>query len=110
MAWSDDTAMLLRPHSAGRIYANFQSVDGPGSANAVFGRNHARLFAIKKTYSDHSCWREPLTIRLSSIHSGVAFIASPAPAPKLLSCRAGVTIAPISGSWTSKQTSDEPLI
>ena len=57
MAWGDDTARLLRPFSVGRMYANFQSVEGPDSGRQVFGRNHPRLIAIKKAYDPANFFR-----------------------------------------------------
>jgi len=48
--WADEARRLLRPSSGERIYANYQSYAGKGSAEAVFGSNLGRLIALKNKY------------------------------------------------------------
>jgi hypothetical protein len=47
----------LRPSSGERIYANYQSYAGKGSAQAVFGSNLARLIALKNKYDPTNFFR-----------------------------------------------------
>jgi len=57
MEWADRTEALLRRHSNGRIYANFQSVEGPETGRGVFGRNYERLAGIKAKYDPANFFR-----------------------------------------------------
>ena len=50
MRWADEVRRRLRPSAGERIYANYQSYAGKGSAEAVFGSNLARLIALKNKY------------------------------------------------------------
>jgi hypothetical protein len=51
--WADEARRLLRPSSGERIYANYQSYAGTGSAQAVFGSNHSRLLAPQEQIRPH---------------------------------------------------------
>jgi hypothetical protein len=42
MLWADEIRRLLRPSSGERIYANYQSHAGKGTAEAVYGSNYSR--------------------------------------------------------------------
>jgi hypothetical protein len=55
--WADEARRLLRPSSGERIYANYQSNAGKGSAEAVFGNNLARLVALKYKYDPTNFFR-----------------------------------------------------
>ena len=57
MPWADEARRLLRPSSGERIYANYQSYAGKGSAEAVFGGNHSRLVALKNKYDSTNFFR-----------------------------------------------------
>jgi hypothetical protein len=57
MLWADETRKLLRPVSGERIYANYQSYAGKGTAEAVFGSNYSRLFALKNKYDPTNFFR-----------------------------------------------------
>jgi FAD/FMN-containing dehydrogenase len=57
MRWADEVRRRLRPASGERIYANYQSYDGQGSAEAVFGANLARLAALKNRYDPANLFR-----------------------------------------------------
>jgi hypothetical protein len=57
MAWADETWHALRPASGERIYANYQTHEGKGTAQAVFGRNHSRLVSIKNIYDPDNIFR-----------------------------------------------------
>ena len=57
MPWADEACRLLRPSSGERIYANYQSDEGKGSAQAVFGSNHSRLVALKNKYDPTNLFR-----------------------------------------------------
>ena len=57
MPWADEACRLLRPSSGERIYANYQSYEGKGSAQAVFGGNHSRLVALKNKYDPTNLFR-----------------------------------------------------
>jgi FAD/FMN-containing dehydrogenase len=57
MPWADEACRLLRPASGERIYANYQSYTGKGSAEAVFGGNHSRLVALKNKYDPTNFFR-----------------------------------------------------
>ena len=57
MPWADEASRLLRPSSGERIYANYQSYEGKGSAQAVFGANHLRLVALKNKYDSTNLFR-----------------------------------------------------
>jgi hypothetical protein len=57
MRWADETCRLLRPSSGERIYANYQSHAGKGSAEAVFGSNLSRLVALKTKYDPTNFFR-----------------------------------------------------
>ena len=50
MPWANEARRLLRPSSSERIYANYQSYAGRGTAEAVFGGNYSRLVALKNKY------------------------------------------------------------
>ena len=45
--WADEARRLLQPSTGERIYANYQSHAGNGSASAVFGSNLGKLIALK---------------------------------------------------------------
>jgi hypothetical protein len=47
MAWAEEARQMLRPAAGERIYANYQSTEGNGSSEAVFGENRARVAALK---------------------------------------------------------------
>jgi FAD/FMN-containing dehydrogenase len=57
MTWVDQTGDLLRRYSSGRIYANYQSVEGPDSGLKVFDRNYPRLLAAKNKYDPENFFR-----------------------------------------------------
>jgi len=57
MPWVDEACGLLRPTVGERIYANYQSFEGKGSAQAVFGGNHSRLVTIKNKYDPTNVFR-----------------------------------------------------
>jgi hypothetical protein len=57
MRWADEARSLLRPSSAERIYANYQSYAGKGTAEAVFGSNYSRLVALKSKYDPTNLFR-----------------------------------------------------
>jgi hypothetical protein len=57
MLWADETRRLLRPSSGERIYANYQSYAGKGTAEAVFGSNYSRLVALKSKYDPTNFFR-----------------------------------------------------
>ena len=57
MHWADEARRLLRPSSGERIYANYQSYAGKGTAEAVFGSNHPRLVALKNKYDPTNFFR-----------------------------------------------------
>ena len=57
MPWADEARRLLRPSSGERIYANYQSYAGKGTAGAVFGSNHPRLVALKNKYDPTNFFR-----------------------------------------------------
>ena len=46
MLWADEARRLLRPSFAERIYANYQSYAGKGTAEAAFG---SKLFALSRS-------------------------------------------------------------
>ena len=66
MPWADETGRLLRPSSGERIYANYQSHAGKGSAEAVFGSNHARLVALKNKYDPTNVFRRNSNVEPTS--------------------------------------------
>lgn len=57
MPWADEARRMLRPSSGERIYANYQSYAGKGSAEAVFGSNHSRLIGLKNKYDPTNFFR-----------------------------------------------------
>jgi len=57
MLWADEARQLLRPSSSERIYANYQSYAGKGTAEAVFGSNYSRLVALKNKYDPTNFFR-----------------------------------------------------
>jgi FAD/FMN-containing dehydrogenase len=57
MLWADETRRLLRPSSGERIYANYQSHAGNGTAEAVYGSNYSRLVALKNKYDPTNFFR-----------------------------------------------------
>jgi hypothetical protein len=57
MHWTDEARRLLRPSSGERIYANYQSYAGKGTAEAVFGSNYSRLVALKNKYDPANFFR-----------------------------------------------------
>jgi hypothetical protein len=57
MQWVDDTWRMLRPASSERMYANFQTYEGKGSAQAVYGGNLARLAKLKATFDPANLFR-----------------------------------------------------
>jgi hypothetical protein len=56
-ALGNETRRLLRPSSAERIYANYQSYVGKGTPEAVFGSNYSRLVALKNKYDPTNFFR-----------------------------------------------------
>jgi len=66
MSWADEAFGLLRPSSGERIYANYQSYEGRGAAEAVFGSNHARLAALKRTYDPSNVFRRNSNVEPSA--------------------------------------------
>ena len=50
MAWTNQTWDLLQPHSGGRMYANYQSVEDESAVKAMYGRNYPRLASLKRKY------------------------------------------------------------
>jgi len=57
MLWANETHRLLRPPSGERIYVNYQTHAGKGSAEAVFGNNYSQLVALKKMYDPSNFFR-----------------------------------------------------
>jgi FAD/FMN-containing dehydrogenase len=57
LLWADEARKLLRPASGERIYANYQSYTGKGTAEAVFGANLSRLVALKNKYDPTNFFR-----------------------------------------------------
>ena len=57
MLWANETRRLLRPSSGERIYANYQSHAGKGTAEAVYGSNYSRLVALKNKYDPTNFFR-----------------------------------------------------
>ena len=57
MRWADDARRLLQAASGERIYANYQSHAGKGTAEAVFGSNLPRLVALKNKYDPDNVFR-----------------------------------------------------
>lgn len=57
MNWSNEARQFLRPASGERIYANYQTDTGKGSAEAVFGGNHSRLSVLKGKYDPTNFFR-----------------------------------------------------
>jgi hypothetical protein len=57
MRWAGEARRLLRPPSGERIYANYQSYAGKGTAQAVFGANHSRLAVLKRLYDPNNLFR-----------------------------------------------------
>jgi FAD/FMN-containing dehydrogenase len=55
--WADESLRLLRPVSAERIYANFQTYQAESGAAAVYGANLPRLARIKKKYDPENFFR-----------------------------------------------------
>ena len=66
MEWADETWRLLRPSSGERIYANYQTHEGKGTAQAVFGGNYSRLVAIKNKYDPDNTFRRNSNIEPSA--------------------------------------------
>lgn len=62
MKWAGDARALLRP-AAEQIYANYQSVEGKGTGQAVFGANHARLAALKTKYDPSNFFHRNSNVR-----------------------------------------------
>lgn len=56
--WVDETARQLRRYSGGRLYANFQSVEGREAAASVFAGNHRRLWELKRKYDPQNVFRQ----------------------------------------------------
>jgi hypothetical protein len=57
MLWAGEARKLLRPASGERIYANYQSYTGKGTAEAIFGANLSRLAALKTKYDPTNFFR-----------------------------------------------------
>jgi len=57
MLWADEARKLLRPSSGERIYANYQSYVGKGTAEAVFDANLSRLVVLKTKYDPTNFFR-----------------------------------------------------
>ncbi len=55
--WAGEARRLLRPTSGERIYVNYQSHAGKGSAEAAFGGNLAKLIALKSKYDPTNFFR-----------------------------------------------------
>lgn len=70
LSWASETSRRLWPYSGERIYSNFQSLEGKGSAEAVYGGNYARLAAIKAKVDPANFFRRnsniPPSLHLSS--------------------------------------------
>ncbi|AMY07645.1 6-hydroxy-D-nicotine oxidase [Luteitalea pratensis] len=66
MPWASEASRLLRASSGERIYANYQSHAGKGSAEAVYGSNHARLVALKNTYDPSNVFRRNSNVEPTS--------------------------------------------
>ena len=63
MAWVEETWKLLHPYSGGRIYANYQSVEGESAVMAVFAGNYSRLASIKRKYDPNNVFQRNQNIR-----------------------------------------------
>lgn len=55
--WADESIRLLRPTSAEKIYANFQTYEAKRGAAAVYGVNYSRLAGIKNKYDRDNFFR-----------------------------------------------------
>lgn len=55
--WAEEACRALRPSSGERIYANYQSSAGKGTAQAVFGSNLSRLVTLKNKYDPTNFFR-----------------------------------------------------
>jgi FAD/FMN-containing dehydrogenase len=63
MAWTNETWDLLQPYSGGRMYANYQSVEGESAVRAVYGRNYPRLASLKWKYDPANVLQRNQNIR-----------------------------------------------
>ena len=61
-AWLDETSRLLQPHSGGRLYVNYASVEGQRAAEAGYGRNYSRLASIKRRYDPDNVFHRNLNV------------------------------------------------
>jgi FAD/FMN-containing dehydrogenase len=57
LAWTAQARGRLRPASAERVYANYQSHADTQTPMAVFGGNHGRLAALKRKYDPSNLFR-----------------------------------------------------
>lgn len=57
MRWAEDARNLLRSRSRERIFSNYQTLEGAGAAQALFGNNHPRLIALKNKYDPTNFFR-----------------------------------------------------
>ena len=69
MRWAGEAWRLLRPSSDERIYANYQSHAGKGSAEAVFGTNLSRLVALKNKYDPTNFFRRNSNVEPSKVEA-----------------------------------------
>ncbi len=63
MEWADAAWRGLRAASGERIYTNYQSYEGRGSAEAAFGGNHSRLVLIKRKYDPSNLFHRNSDVR-----------------------------------------------
>jgi hypothetical protein len=63
LSWASEGSQFLRSVSGNRIYCNYQSFEGKRSAEAVFGRNLARLAAIKRKFDPSNFFRRNSNIK-----------------------------------------------
>lgn len=61
--WIDDTWTALQPYTGGRIYANYQSVEGDAANKAVYGASYSRVTSIKRKYDPTRFFQRNQNIR-----------------------------------------------
>lgn len=66
MPWAEEACHALRPSSGERIYANYQSSAGKGTAHAVFGSNLSRLVTLKNKYDPTNVFRRNSNVEPST--------------------------------------------